>query len=69
MELAVLEYPALITKSKKNVYVANCIMKNIICYGKTENQAIENLEKILYNSQKEYEVRVKPLYNYSVGAC
>ena len=67
MELSTVEYPALIYKSK-NYYVANCIMKNVICYGKTEKQALKNLEKLLYNSQKEYFVRVKPVYRQLLRA-
>lgn len=64
METSVL-YPALIYKSKnKNVFVANCIIKKIVGYGKTEIDAIKNLENLMNKSSLEYMVKVKPVYSF-----
>ena len=58
-------YPALIYKSKNNnVFVANCIIKKIIGYGKTELDAIQNLEALMNKSSQEYQIRVKPVYKF-----
>jgi len=60
-----IQYPALIYKSKNNnVFIANCIIKNLIGYGKTEKDAVCNLEKILNNLNKEYPVKIKPVYQF-----
>ena len=62
MESSVL-YPALIYKSKNNsIFVANCIIKKIVGYGKTEIDAIKNLENLMNKSLKDYSVKVKPVY-------
>ena len=63
MELVTVEYPAMIYKStRNNVFVANCIMKNVLGFGKTEAQAIENLEKSLAEIHSECFIRIKPMY-------
>lgn len=63
-----IEYPALIYKSKKNNhYVANCIMKNIISFGRTEMMAINNLEETLNELEKDYFVIVKPVYSKNLA--
>ena len=55
MNSTYIEYPALIYKSRKNhVFVANCIMKKLVGYGK----------KILNKNIQEYFVRIKPVYNF-----
>jgi len=60
-----IQYPALIYKSKNNnVFIANCIIKNLIGNGKTEKDAVCNLEKILNNLNKEYPVKIKPVYQF-----
>ncbi len=65
MNSTYIEYPALIYKSRKNhVFVANCIMKKLVGYGKTESEAVTNLEKILNKNIQEYFVRIKPVYNF-----
>lgn len=56
-------YPALVYKSnKRNVFVANCIIKKLIGYGRTECDAISNLEKILNSKNPDYPIKVKPVY-------
>lgn len=58
-------YPALIYKNEKsNVFVANCIIKKLIGYGKTEIDAVTNLEKILNRSESDYPVKIKPVYQF-----
>ena len=60
-----IEYPALIYKSRNNhVFVANCIMKKLVGYGKTEAEAVNNLENVLNKNIQDYFVRIKPVYNY-----
>lgn len=56
------EYPAMIYKShRNNVFVANCIIKNLIGFGKTEEDALENLKDSLQSMTKS-EVVVTPMY-------
>jgi predicted RNase H-like HicB family nuclease len=58
-----IEYPALIYKNRKNnAYIANCIMFNLIGFGKTENQAIANLEQSMNDILKDYDITIKPMY-------
>lgn len=46
-----IEYPAMIYKSNRNnVYVANCMVKNLIGFGKTEEDALNNLKESLQNN-------------------
>ncbi len=67
MNYSTIEYPALIYKnSKSHVFVANCIIKKIIGFGKTESEAIDNLQALLNNTSDEYFVKVKPLYQLAV---
>ncbi len=62
MELSIIEYPALIYQgNRNNVFIANCIMKNLVGYGHSEEDAIENLEKALSEAHAEYIVKVKPV--------
>ncbi len=61
METIFIEYPALVYKSdKNNVFVANCICKKLIGFGKTEQDALINLEKLLNESDSDYPVKVTP---------
>lgn len=65
MSYTTAEYPALIYKSNKsNVFIANCIMKNLIGYGHTEKDAISNLESVLSQSHADYVVKIKPVYQF-----
>lgn len=61
METTYIEYPALVYKSdKNNVFVANCICKKLIGFGKTEQDAVANLEQLLNSAEQEYFIRVTP---------
>lgn len=65
MEYKTAEYPALIYKSSRSdVFIANCIIKNLVGYGHTEKDAILNLESVLGKSNSDYEVKVKPVYQF-----
>ena len=58
-------YPALIYKSKNNnIFVANCIIKKIVGYGKTELDAIRNLEILMNKTSLDYDIKVKPVYQF-----
>lgn len=63
-----MEYPAMIYKTNKNrTYIANCIIKNLTGYGKTEEDAINNLKQSLKKIIKETEINVKPLYKLVIA--
>lgn len=60
-----IQYPALIYKSRKNnIFIANCIIKNLIGYGHSEEDAIANLEMVLNKNSTDYPVTVKPVYKF-----
>ena len=62
------EYPALIYKNNKNnLFIANCLMKNIVGMGKTECEAIQNLENSLSITQSDYVVKIKPMYELKMS--
>ena len=70
MEYLCVEYPALIYKNNKsNLFIANCFVKNLVGMGKTENEAMENLEKSLSKIQNEYVVKIKPMYEIKMSIC
>ena len=61
------EYPAMVYKShRNNVFVANCIIKNLIGFGKTEADALDNLKDSLQSMTKN-EVVVTPMYRFSIA--
>lgn len=60
-----IHYPALIYKSKQgNVFVANCIIKNLVGYGHSEQEAVANLETVLNRLSSDYPVKIKPVHKY-----
>lgn len=62
-----IEYPAMIYKTNRNrTYVANCIIKNLIGFGKTEEAAINNLKESLKTINKVSEITVKPIHGISI---
>jgi|GEM_PF-2130052 len=56
-----IEYPAFIYK-KSNVFIANCVLFNLTALGKSEDEAIENLQKSLQASLSEFVISIKPIY-------
>lgn len=58
-----IEYPAMIYKTNRNRgYVANCMVKNLFGFGKTEEEAINNLKESLQNFSEKIEISIKPVY-------
>ena len=62
-----IEYPAMIYKNGRNKgYVANCLVKNLVGFGKTEEDALNNLKESLQSVTKNLvektEISVKPVY-------
>lgn len=63
-----IEYPAMIYKNNRNnVYIANCIMKNIIGFGKTEEDALKNLKESLKTKNANEEVVITPMYGFKIA--
>ena len=56
-----IEYPAFIY-CKNNVYIANCIVFNLISIGKTEFEAVKNLENSMGQVLIEYNISIRPVY-------
>ncbi|MDD3236721.1 MAG: hypothetical protein PHV37_01320 [Candidatus Gastranaerophilales bacterium] len=62
MSTSIIEYPAVIYQGLRNhVYIANCFIKNLVAYGHSAAEAIENLEKTLEEMHQDYIVKVKPM--------
>lgn len=62
-----IEYPAMIYKTNRNkTFVANCIVKNLIGFGKTEEDAINNLKKSLRSINQTSEINVKVMHGFSI---
>ncbi len=63
-----IEYPVLIYRDNRGCgFLANCLIKNIIAFGKTEIQAIKNIEETLKELTNDYYVRVKPIYKLDLN--
>lgn len=65
-----IEYPAMIYKTNRNrTYIANCIVKNLVGFGKTEEDALNNLRESLKNltDTETNEISIKPLYGLSIA--
>jgi predicted RNase H-like HicB family nuclease len=67
--MKVIEYPAIIYQNRRNGgYIANCIIKNLVGFGKTELDAIDNLKmSILQTSTEPYLIQIKPMYDLSIA--
>lgn len=62
-----LEFPAMIYKNNRNkTYMANCITKNMVGFGKTEEDALFNLKTSLQDLTQNEEVSLKPMYGFSI---
>lgn len=62
-----IEYPAMIYKSNRNgVYIANCLIKNLFGFGKTELDALDNLKVSLQNLNEKAEISIKPMHGFSI---
>lgn len=62
-----IEYSAMIYKTNRNkTFMANCISKNLTGFGKTEEDAINNLKKSLQIFNSKDEINIKPVYRFSI---
>lgn len=62
-----IEYPAMIYKTNRNrTYIANCMVKNLIGFGKTEEEALKNLKDSLCNHAETCDISVKPMYGIAL---
>lgn len=60
-----MEYPAMIYKNGRNRgFVANCVVNNLVGFGKTEEDAINNLKQSLQSLTKLCDINVKPLHGF-----
>lgn len=60
-----IEYPAMIYRNNRTKnFVANCIVKNLIGFGKTEEDALNNLKESIQGETKDCEITVKPVYGF-----
>lgn len=62
-----IEYPAMIYRTNRNkTFVANCMIKNLIGFGKTEEAAINNLKESLQSIAEHVieksEINITPVY-------
>ncbi|HNW25777.1 MAG TPA: hypothetical protein PLG15_06950 [Candidatus Gastranaerophilaceae bacterium] len=65
--MSTVEYPAMIYKnSRNNNFNANCIVKNVIGFGKTEEEALNNLKASL-QKDTNIEIIIKPMYGLSIA--
>lgn len=63
-----IEYPAMIYKTNRNrTYIANCVVKNLIGFGKTEEDALNNLKESLQNLNSSDEISIKPIHGFSIA--
>jgi len=63
-----IEYPAMIYKSpRNNVFIANCLMKNLVGFGKTEAAALSNLKDSLEGFSESAEVILRPMYGFQIA--
>lgn len=56
-----IEYPAFIYK-KNNAFVANCILLNLVAFGKTEQEAVNSLQNTMQEVLTEFNIQIKPIY-------
>jgi len=67
MEFSIIEYPAMVYQGNRNkIYIASCIMKNLVGYGRSAEDAIKNLETALSEMSKDYIVKVKPVKGFKL---
>lgn len=65
-----IEYPAMIYKTNRNrTFIANCIVKNLVGFGKTEEDAINNLKESIKKVKNPLiektdltDINIKPIY-------
>lgn len=66
--MSIEEFPAMVYKNNRSkTFVANCIVKNIIGFGKTEEDALNNLKDSIQNALHTCDVTIKPMYGLSIA--
>ncbi len=66
--MEMIEYPAMIYKHSRNRgYIANCLIKNLIGFGKTEEDALNNLKECFKDVDSKSEITIKPFYGLSMA--
>lgn len=60
------EYPTMIYKNRTNGYIATCMVKNFLGFGKTEADAIENLKESLMSLGEKGDFILKPTYGLAI---
>lgn len=61
------EYPAMIYKTgRSNAFIANCIVKNLVGFGKTEEAALNNLKESFKNVTQD-DVTIVPMYGFPMA--
>ena len=62
------EYPAMIYQNgRSKTFVANCMAKNLIGFGRTEEDALNNLKASIEHISKKCEFVVKPIYGLFIA--
>lgn len=62
------EYPAMIYRNNRTKgYVANCMIKNLLGFGKTEEDALKNLKVSLESVTQNYDIIVTPMYGIAIA--
>lgn len=63
-----MEYPTMVYKNNRNNnYIANCMTTNICGFGKTEEDAVDNLRATLCNTTNSFDVKIKRIYNLTMS--
>lgn len=66
--MSIEEFPAMVYKNNRGkTFVANCMVKNIIGFGKTEEDALNNLKDSIQNLTKSCDVIIRPMYGLSIA--
>lgn len=61
-----IEYTAMIYKNRTNGYIATCMVKNFLGFGKTEKDALENLKESLLLVGEKGDFVLKPSYGLAI---
>lgn len=56
-----IEYPAFVYK-KHNSYIANCVLLNLVSFGKSEQEAINSLQNTMQEMLTDFDIQIKPVY-------
>lgn len=61
-----IEYPVLVYKNPKTKnFIANCINFNLLSFGKTEQEAMKNIEKTIVEKTKNSTISLKKIDSLS----